>query len=146
MQERVVESVLARLRVRMAGLKCLGLSSDEDRLLVDAAVQEAQQQGVLVGPSNQQNCPEQPETHQQCLLMFLLTYFLHLYFFFPQLIQSCTPPSSGAQYPPTVLSKAAPSSPFVVSPPPGPLLPLLTFRSSNEAVTLGEEAPLAIDS
>lgn len=145
MQERVVESVLARLRVRMAGLKCLGLSSDEDRLLVDAAVQEAQQQGVLVGPSNQQNCPEQPETHQQCLLMFLLTYFLHLYFF-SQLIQSCTPPSSGAQYPPTVLSKAAPSSPFVVSPPPGPLLPLLTFRSSNEAVTLGEEAPLAIDS
>lgn len=82
-QERVVESVVTRLRLRMAGLKCLGLSSNEDRLLVDAAVQEAQQQGVLVGHSNQQKCPEQPEMHQQCLLMFLLTYFLHLYFFCP---------------------------------------------------------------
>ncbi|CAG02065.1 unnamed protein product [Tetraodon nigroviridis] len=103
-QERVVESVLARLRLRMAGLKCLALSGDEDRLLVDAAVQEAQQQGAT-------------------------------------LIQSCTPPSSGAQYPPTVLCKSAPSSPFVVSPPPGPLLPLLAFRSSNEAVALGNHTP-----
>lgn len=45
-----MESVLARLRLRMAGLKCLALSGDEDRLLVDAAVQEAQQQGATVGP------------------------------------------------------------------------------------------------
>uniref|UniRef100_A0A674MJC8 Aldehyde dehydrogenase 16 family, member A1 n=1 Tax=Takifugu rubripes TaxID=31033 RepID=A0A674MJC8_TAKRU len=102
-QERVEESVVARLRLRMAGLKCITLSSD-DRLLVDAAVQEAQHQGAM-------------------------------------LVQSCTPPSSGAQYPPTVLCKSAPSSPFVVNPPPGPLLPLLTFRSSKEAVTLGNHTP-----
>lgn len=57
-----MESVVARLRLRMAGLKCLALSSDEDRLLVDAAVQEAQLQGAMVGPSDQQNCTEQPET------------------------------------------------------------------------------------
>lgn len=55
-----------------------------------------------------------------------------------QLIQPCAAPSSGAQYPPTVLCKAAPSSPFVVNPSPGPLLPLMAFRSNAEAVTIGE--------
>lgn len=44
--------MVARLRLRMAGLKCITLSSD-DRLLVDAAVQEAQHQGAMVGPDDQ---------------------------------------------------------------------------------------------
>lgn len=48
MQESVLDSVLARLRLRMTGMKCVVLHSDEDRVLVDAAVQEAQQQGVTV--------------------------------------------------------------------------------------------------
>lgn len=60
-----------------------------------------------------------------------------------QLIQPCAAPSSGAQYPPTVLGKAAPSSPFVVNPSPGPLLPLMTFRTNAEAVTMGEWKPLS---
>lgn len=47
-QESVLDSVLARLRLRMAGMKCVALHSDEDRVLVDAAVQEAQQQGAAV--------------------------------------------------------------------------------------------------
>lgn len=59
-----------------------------------------------------------------------------------QLIQPCAAPSSGAQYPPTVLCKAAPSSPFVVNPSPGPLLPLMTFRTNAEAVTMGERKSL----
>ncbi|XP_029292994.1 LOW QUALITY PROTEIN: aldehyde dehydrogenase family 16 member A1 [Cottoperca gobio] len=103
-QESVQDSVVARLRLRMVGMKCVGLHSDGDRVLVDAAVQDAQQQGAT-------------------------------------LVQSCAAPPSGAQYPPTVLCGAAPSSPFVVSPSPGPLLPLMTFRSNTEAVTLGNHSP-----
>ncbi|XP_068593136.1 aldehyde dehydrogenase family 16 member A1 [Cebidichthys violaceus] len=103
-QESVLDSVVARLRHRMAGMKCVALHSDGDRDLVDSAVQEAQQQGAT-------------------------------------LVQSCAAPPSGAQYPPTVLCGAAPSSPFVVNPPPGPLLPLMTFRSNTEAVALGNHSP-----
>ncbi|XP_041824718.1 aldehyde dehydrogenase family 16 member A1 [Melanotaenia boesemani] len=103
-QESVSDSVVARLRLRMAGMKCVALRSDADRALLDAAVQEAQQQGAT-------------------------------------LVQSCAAPPSGAQYPPTVLCGAAPSSPYVVTPPPGPLLPLLTFRSNTEAVALGNHSP-----
>lgn len=33
----------------MERMKCVGLRSDEDRVLVDAAVHEAQQQGATVG-------------------------------------------------------------------------------------------------
>lgn len=32
----------------MAGMKCVALRSDGDRVLVDAAIQEAQQQGATV--------------------------------------------------------------------------------------------------
>ncbi|KAF1380003.1 hypothetical protein PFLUV_G00181940 [Perca fluviatilis] len=103
-QESVLDSVVARLRLRMAGMKCVALHSEGDRVLVDTAVQVAQQQGAT-------------------------------------LVQSCAAPPSGAQYPPTVLCGAAPSSPFVVSPSPGPLLPLMTFRSNTEAVTLGNHSP-----
>nr|XP_046270503.1 aldehyde dehydrogenase family 16 member A1 [Scatophagus argus] len=103
-QESVLDRVVARLKLRMAGMKCVALRSDEDRALVEAAVQESQQQGAT-------------------------------------LIQSCTAPSSGAQYPPTVLCSAAPSSPFVVSASPGPLLPVMTFRTNTEAVTLGNHSP-----
>lgn len=39
---------MARLRLRMAGMKCVALSSDGDKDQVDAAVQEAQQQGATV--------------------------------------------------------------------------------------------------
>lgn len=55
-----------------------------------------------------------------------------------QLIQSCPPASTGGLYPPTVLCGLAPSCESVISPPPGPVLPLITFRSSAEGVTLGE--------
>ncbi|XP_018554052.1 aldehyde dehydrogenase family 16 member A1 [Lates calcarifer] len=103
-QESVLDSVVSRLRLRMAGVKCVGLHSDADRAQVDMDIQEAQQQGAT-------------------------------------LIQSCAAPSSGALYPPTVLCGAAPSSPFVVSPSPGPLLPLMTFRSNTEAVALGNHSP-----
>lgn len=103
-QESVVDSVVAHLRLRMAGLKCVTLPSDADRILVDAAVQEAQQLGAT-------------------------------------LVQSRADPTSGAQYPPTVLCGVAPSSPCVFSPSPGPLLPLMTFRSNTEAVTLGNHSP-----
>ncbi|XP_022603754.1 aldehyde dehydrogenase family 16 member A1 [Seriola dumerili] len=103
-QENVLERVVARLKLRMAGMTCVGLASDADRVQVDAAVQEAQQQGAT-------------------------------------LVQSCAAPPSGALYPPTVLCGAAPSSSFVVSPAPGPLLPLMTFRSNTEAVTLGNHSP-----
>uniref|UniRef100_A0A8D3B6Q7 Aldehyde dehydrogenase 16 family, member A1 n=1 Tax=Scophthalmus maximus TaxID=52904 RepID=A0A8D3B6Q7_SCOMX len=103
-QESVLDSVVARLRLRVAGMKCVGLPSEADRVLVDAAVQEAQQQGA-------------------------------------KLVQSCAAPPSGALYPPTVICGAVPSSPFVVSPSPGPLLPLMTFRSNTEAVTLGNHSP-----
>ncbi|XP_026179964.1 aldehyde dehydrogenase family 16 member A1 isoform X1 [Mastacembelus armatus] len=103
-QESVVDSVVVRLQLRMAGMKCVELHSNADRVLVDATVQEAQQQGAT-------------------------------------LIQSCPAPPSDAQYPPTVLCRSAPSSPCVVSPSPGPLLPLMTFRSNTEGVTLGNHSP-----
>ncbi|KAM9783853.1 aldehyde dehydrogenase family 16 member A1 [Syngnathus typhle] len=102
-QESVLERVTARLRLRMAGLKCVALPSDDVRVLVDAAVQDAQNSGAT-------------------------------------LVQSCAVPS-GTQYPPTVLCGAAPSSSCVVAPSPGPLLPLMTFRSNSEAVTLGNHSP-----
>lgn len=47
-QESVLDSVVARLRLRMSGKKCVRLTSDADRILVDAAVQKAQQQGAMV--------------------------------------------------------------------------------------------------
>lgn len=103
-QESVEDAVMSRLKHRVAGMKCVALSSDGDRALVDAAIQQAQQQGAM-------------------------------------LVQSCSPPPSGALYPPTVLGRAAPSSPFVVNPPPGPLLPVMSFRSNTEAVTLGNHSP-----
>lgn len=103
-QESIVDNVVTRLRLRMAGMKCVALHSDRDRVLVDAAIQEAQQQGA-------------------------------------KLIQPCSVPPSGAQYPPTVLCGAAPPSPFVVCPAPGPLLPLMTFRTHTEGVTLGNHTP-----
>uniref|UniRef100_UPI003AB030D8 aldehyde dehydrogenase family 16 member A1 n=1 Tax=Centroberyx gerrardi TaxID=166262 RepID=UPI003AB030D8 len=103
-QESVLDAVVSRLRLRMAGMKCVALASDGDRAQVDAAVQEAQQQGAT-------------------------------------LVQPCTAPPSGAQYPPTVLCGAAPSSACVFTPPPGPLLPLMSFRSNTEAVALGNHSP-----
>lgn len=57
------------------------------------------------------------------------------------LIESCPAPRSGALFPPTVLCKVAPSSPFVVNPPPGPVLPLMTFRTNTEAVTIANHTP-----
>ncbi|CAB1341414.1 unnamed protein product [Coregonus sp. 'balchen'] len=57
------------------------------------------------------------------------------------LIQPCPPPSSGPTYPPTVLCGVAPSCPCVVTPSPGPLLPLLSFRSHGEGITLGNHSP-----
>lgn len=57
------------------------------------------------------------------------------------LIRACEPALSGVLYPPTVLCGVAPSSPCVVSPAPGPLLPLMTFRSNTEAVTVGNHSP-----
>ncbi|CAL8316954.1 unnamed protein product [Arctogadus glacialis] len=57
------------------------------------------------------------------------------------LIQSCGPPASGLQYPATVLCGVAPASPCVASPPPWPLLPLMTFRSHAEGVTLANHSP-----
>lgn len=56
-QESVLDSVVAHLRLRMAGLKCVTLPSDADRIAVDAAVQEAQQLGATVS--------EEP-VRQQC--------------------------------------------------------------------------------
>ncbi|KAG9330365.1 hypothetical protein JZ751_025580 [Albula glossodonta] len=46
-QESVWESCMDRLKVRMAAMKCLPLSAESDRPIVDAAVQEAQQQGAI---------------------------------------------------------------------------------------------------
>ncbi|KAB5553526.1 hypothetical protein PHYPO_G00039670 [Pangasianodon hypophthalmus] len=57
------------------------------------------------------------------------------------LIQSCPPPSSGCVYPPTVVCNVAPSCSSVVSPPPGPVVPLLSFRSAAEGVALGNCRP-----
>ncbi|XP_061893009.1 aldehyde dehydrogenase family 16 member A1-like [Entelurus aequoreus] len=103
-QESVLNNVVDRLQLRIAGLKCVPLPSCEARLLVDAAVQEAQHKGATLMPS-------------------------------------CAVPSSGPQYPPTVLCGVAPSFQCVVTPSPGPLLPLMTFRSNTEAVTLGNHSP-----
>lgn len=103
-QENVLNSVVARLKLRMTGMKSVSLASEGARALVDAAVQEAQQQGAT-------------------------------------LIRPCEPSLSGALYPPTVLCGTAPSSPCVISPAPGPLLPLMTFRSNTEAVTVGNHSP-----
>lgn len=47
-QESVVDSVVAHLRLRMAKMKCVTLPSEADRKQVDAAVQEAQQLGATV--------------------------------------------------------------------------------------------------
>jgi aldehyde dehydrogenase (NAD+) len=47
-QEGVLDAVLARLRLRLAGLKCVSLASEADRVLVEAAVQGAVQQGATV--------------------------------------------------------------------------------------------------
>ncbi|XP_042183975.1 aldehyde dehydrogenase family 16 member A1-like [Oncorhynchus tshawytscha] len=47
-QESVWDSVVARLKVRMAGMKSVPLLAEGDRRLVDAAVQEAQQQGATL--------------------------------------------------------------------------------------------------
>ncbi|XP_029013934.1 aldehyde dehydrogenase family 16 member A1 isoform X1 [Betta splendens] len=103
-QDSVLDSVVARLRLRMGGLKCVDLRHDADRALVETAVQEAEQQGAMV-------------------------------------IQSCSAPPSGAVYPPTLLCGTAPSSPCVVWPSSGPLLPVMSFRSNTEAVTLANHSP-----
>ncbi|XP_063046894.1 aldehyde dehydrogenase family 16 member A1 [Engraulis encrasicolus] len=103
-QESVLESVVARLKLRLAGMKSIALQSEAHRALVDTAVQEATAQGATI-------------------------------------IQPCPPPPSGALYPPTLLCGVAPSCPAVVSPAPGPVLPLLTFRGPGEAVTLGNHSP-----
>uniref|UniRef100_A0A672KGJ8 Aldehyde dehydrogenase 16 family, member A1 n=1 Tax=Sinocyclocheilus grahami TaxID=75366 RepID=A0A672KGJ8_SINGR len=103
-QESVLDSVVAKLKLRMTGMKCVPLATETDRNLIDAAVQEAQQQGAT-------------------------------------LMQSCPPASTGALYPPTVLCGLAPSCESVISPPPGPVLPLISFRSSAEGVTLGNHSP-----
>ncbi|CAN9505151.1 unnamed protein product [Ophioblennius macclurei] len=102
-QESVLDAVVARLKLRMSGMKCVALLSESDGRLVEAAVQEAQRQGAT-------------------------------------LVQSSAAPPSSAHYPPTVLCGAAPSSPCVVTPSPGPLLPLMTFRGNSEAVTLGNHS------
>ncbi|XP_026062403.1 aldehyde dehydrogenase family 16 member A1-like isoform X1 [Carassius auratus] len=103
-QESVLDSVVARLKLRMTGMKCVPLATEAERSLIDTAVQEAQQQGAT-------------------------------------LMQSCPPVSTGALYPPTVLCGLAPSCQSVISPPPGPVLPLISFRSSAEGVTLGNHSP-----
>lgn len=54
-QESVLNSVVDRLRLRMLGMKCVALNSDKDRALVDAAVQEAQQQGATVSRNPKEN-------------------------------------------------------------------------------------------
>lgn len=48
----MLDSVVARLKLRMAGMKCVALQSDEDRVQVDATVQEAQQQGATVSQNH----------------------------------------------------------------------------------------------
>lgn len=44
----MLDSVVARLKMRMAGMKGVPLAIDSDRSIIDAAVQEAQQQGATV--------------------------------------------------------------------------------------------------
>uniref|UniRef100_A0A673G8B4 Aldehyde dehydrogenase family 16 member A1-like n=1 Tax=Sinocyclocheilus rhinocerous TaxID=307959 RepID=A0A673G8B4_9TELE len=102
-QESVLDIVVARLKLRMNGMKCVPLATETDRKRIDAAVLGAQQQGAT-------------------------------------LIQSC-PPGTGALYSPTVLCGLAPSCESVISPPPGPVLPLISFRSSAEGVALGNHSP-----
>lgn len=103
-QESVYDAVVEKLKFRMAGMKCVGVSDECERGRVDAAVQEAEQQGAT-------------------------------------LIQSRPPPSSGCVYPPTVVCNVAPSCSAVVSPLPGPVVPLLSFRSAAEGVALGNYRP-----
>ena len=129
-QESVLDGVVARLRLRLAGRKCVALPSEADRVLVEAAVQEAQQQGAKV---------RQEAEDELCSDFLYVAKPVNDLSLFPQLVQSCAAPPSGDLYPPTVLCGAAPSSPFVVNPSPGPLLPLMTFRSNTEAVTLGKD-------
>ncbi len=43
-----MNSVVSRLKLRMTGMKCVVLATETDRNLIDAAVQEAQQQGATV--------------------------------------------------------------------------------------------------
>lgn len=43
-----MDSVVARLKLRMAGMKCVSLATETDRKLIDVVVQEAQQQGATV--------------------------------------------------------------------------------------------------
>lgn len=62
-QESVLENVEARLKLRMAGMKCLALRSDEDRTLVDAAVREAQQQGATVSLNSQEKLLTVEQAH-----------------------------------------------------------------------------------
>lgn len=47
-QESVLDRVVARLKLRMEGMSCVGLSSEADRTCLDAVVLEAQQQGAKV--------------------------------------------------------------------------------------------------
>lgn len=47
-QESVLDSVVARLKLRMAGMKCVSLVTETDRNLIDVVVQQAQQQGATV--------------------------------------------------------------------------------------------------
>uniref|UniRef100_A0AAY4CYK6 Aldehyde dehydrogenase domain-containing protein n=1 Tax=Denticeps clupeoides TaxID=299321 RepID=A0AAY4CYK6_9TELE len=105
-QESVLDGAIARLKVRMAGMKAVPLLCEADRALVDEAVQEAHRQGA--------------------------TSDLH---------SPCPPAPSGALYPPTVLSGVAPSCQAVVSPAPGPILPLMSFRGSGEGITLANHSP-----
>ena len=55
-QESVLDGVLARLRLRLAGLKCVSLAGEADRALVEAVVQGAQQQGATVSRLTARSC------------------------------------------------------------------------------------------
>lgn len=44
----MMDSVVARLKLRMAGMKCVSLITETDRKRIDVVVQEAQQQGATV--------------------------------------------------------------------------------------------------
>lgn len=43
---------MSRLKHRVAGMKCVALSSEGDRALVDAAIQQAHQQGAMVSQNH----------------------------------------------------------------------------------------------
>lgn len=47
-QESVLDNVVARLKNRMEGMKCVALTSEQHRAAVEAAVREAEQQGAEV--------------------------------------------------------------------------------------------------